>query len=102
MAAALPYKPRPGEIPTQPGVYRFRDADGRNAQNVTRRETSVGLGPLAVHPHLPGTQDAVDHALGHPFEQGHQGVVDPLPVPLRTDLDLTHPLRYVGGSYRLH
>lgn len=29
MAAALPYKPRPGEIPTQPGVYRFRDADGR-------------------------------------------------------------------------
>lgn len=29
MADALPYKPRPGEIPTQPGVYRFRDADGR-------------------------------------------------------------------------
>jgi excinuclease ABC subunit C len=23
------YKPRPGEIPTQPGVYRFRDAAGR-------------------------------------------------------------------------
>ncbi len=29
MADVLPYKPRPGEIPTQPGVYRFRDADGR-------------------------------------------------------------------------
>ncbi|TGY37766.1 excinuclease ABC subunit UvrC [Microbacterium laevaniformans] len=29
MADALPYKPKPGEIPTQPGVYRFRDADGR-------------------------------------------------------------------------
>jgi len=29
MATALPYKPGPGEIPTQPGVYRFRDADGR-------------------------------------------------------------------------
>lgn len=29
MASALPYKPKPGEIPTQPGVYRFRDADGR-------------------------------------------------------------------------
>ena len=25
----VPYKPRPGEIPTNPGVYRFRDADGR-------------------------------------------------------------------------
>jgi excinuclease ABC subunit C len=23
------YKPKPGEIPTNPGVYRFRDADGR-------------------------------------------------------------------------
>ncbi|MCT9819956.1 excinuclease ABC subunit UvrC [Microbacterium sp. W1N] len=29
MADQLPYKPRPGEIPTDPGVYRFRDADGR-------------------------------------------------------------------------
>ena len=29
MANALPYKPKPGEIPTQPGVYRYRDADGR-------------------------------------------------------------------------
>ena len=23
------YRPRPGEIPTDPGVYRFRDKDGR-------------------------------------------------------------------------
>jgi excinuclease ABC subunit C len=29
MADQLPYKPRAGEIPTNPGVYRFRDADGR-------------------------------------------------------------------------
>ncbi|WP_454119154.1 excinuclease ABC subunit UvrC [Microbacterium lacticum] len=29
MANALSYKPKPGEIPTQPGVYRFRDAEGR-------------------------------------------------------------------------
>lgn len=29
MADHLPYKPRPGEIPTEPGVYRFRDRDGR-------------------------------------------------------------------------
>ena len=29
MANALPYKPKPGEIPTQPGVYRFHDAEGR-------------------------------------------------------------------------
>lgn len=29
MADQLPYKPKAGEIPTQPGVYRFRDVDGR-------------------------------------------------------------------------
>jgi len=29
MGSDLPYRPRPGEIPTEPGVYRFRDADGR-------------------------------------------------------------------------
>jgi len=29
VASALPYKPKPGEIPTDPGVYRFRDPNGR-------------------------------------------------------------------------
>ncbi|WES65595.1 excinuclease ABC subunit UvrC [Microbacter sp. GSS18] len=29
MADQLPYKPKPGEIPTDPGVYRFHDAQGR-------------------------------------------------------------------------
>ena len=29
MASPLPYKPKPGEVPASPGVYRFRDADGR-------------------------------------------------------------------------
>jgi excinuclease ABC subunit C len=28
-APTVSYKPRPGEIPTNPGVYRFRDGDGR-------------------------------------------------------------------------
>ncbi len=29
MANVLPYRPKAGEIPTDPGVYRFRDAAGR-------------------------------------------------------------------------
>ena len=42
MAEQLPYKPRPGEIPTDPGVYRFRDAQGRvlyvgKAKNLRQR-----------------------------------------------------------------
>src|SRR5690606_22700664 len=42
MADVLPYKPRQGEIPTDPGVYRFRDAQGRvlyvgKAKNLRQR-----------------------------------------------------------------
>ncbi|WP_194763393.1 excinuclease ABC subunit UvrC [Microbacterium sp. UFMG61] len=42
MADVLHYKPRAGEIPTNPGVYRFRDADGRvlyvgKAKNLRQR-----------------------------------------------------------------
>ncbi|HZP14663.1 MAG TPA: GIY-YIG nuclease family protein, partial [Nocardioides sp.] len=29
MANPQSYRPAPGEIPTEPGVYRFRDATGR-------------------------------------------------------------------------
>ncbi|MEW1962046.1 excinuclease ABC subunit UvrC [Microbacterium sp. NPDC077644] len=42
MADVLPYKPKQGEIPTEPGVYRFRDAQGRvlyvgKAKNLRQR-----------------------------------------------------------------
>jgi len=42
MAAQLPYKPAPGEIPTNPGVYRFLGGDGRvlyvgKAKNLRQR-----------------------------------------------------------------
>ncbi|MGM7677427.1 excinuclease ABC subunit UvrC [Microbacterium sp. A94] len=42
MADILPYKPRQGEIPTNPGVYRFLDAEGRvlyvgKAKNLRQR-----------------------------------------------------------------
>lgn len=42
MADVLPYKPSQGEIPTEPGVYQFRDAEGRvlyvgKAKNLRQR-----------------------------------------------------------------
>ena len=42
MREQLAYKPKPGEIPTNPGVYRFRDAHGRvlyvgKAKNLRQR-----------------------------------------------------------------
>lgn len=45
MADTVPYRPKTGDIPTNPGVYRFRDAQGRilyvgKAKNLRARLTS--------------------------------------------------------------
>ncbi len=51
---ALDYRPAPGSIPTQPGVYRFRDARGRviyvgKAKNLRARLSSYFQDPLNLH-----------------------------------------------------
>jgi excinuclease ABC subunit C len=48
------YRPRPGEIPTDPGVYRFRDRDGRviyvgKAKNLRARLSSYFQDVAALH-----------------------------------------------------
>jgi excinuclease ABC subunit C len=49
------YRPKPGSIPTQPGVYRFRDKDGRvvyvgKAKNLRARLTSYFQDVVHLHP----------------------------------------------------
>jgi excinuclease ABC subunit C len=49
------YRPRPGEIPVDPGVYRFRDADGRviyvgKANSLRQRLSSYFQDLSALHP----------------------------------------------------
>ncbi|MGL5929087.1 MAG: excinuclease ABC subunit UvrC [Dermatophilaceae bacterium] len=49
------YRPRPGEVPTDPGVYRFRDRDGRviyvgKARNLRQRLSSYFQDVAALHP----------------------------------------------------
>jgi excinuclease ABC subunit C len=49
------YRPRPGEIPVDPGVYRFRDADGRviyvgKANSLRARLASYFQDISALHP----------------------------------------------------
>jgi len=49
------YRPRPGEIPLDPGVYRFRDADGRviyvgKANSLRSRLSSYFQDISALHP----------------------------------------------------
>ncbi len=54
MADPSTYRPRPGEIPTDPGVYRFRDAEGRviyvgKAKNLRARLSSYFQDVGALH-----------------------------------------------------
>ena len=55
MADPSTYRPRPGEIPTDPGVYRFRDKDGRviyvgKAKSLRPRLSSYFQDIAALHP----------------------------------------------------
>ncbi|QCU78126.1 excinuclease ABC subunit UvrC [Citricoccus sp. SGAir0253] len=55
MADPAGYRPRPGEVPTSPGVYRFRDPDGRvlyvgKAKNLRSRLASYFQDPAGLHP----------------------------------------------------
>ncbi|MEE6280862.1 excinuclease ABC subunit UvrC [Georgenia sunbinii] len=55
MADPTTYRPRPGEIPTSPGVYRFRDAHGRviyvgKAKNLRSRLSSYFQDVAGLHP----------------------------------------------------
>ncbi|WP_127572540.1 excinuclease ABC subunit UvrC [Georgenia faecalis] len=55
MADPSTYRPRPGEIPESPGVYRFRDAHGRviyvgKAKNLRSRLSSYFQDITALHP----------------------------------------------------
>ena len=54
MADPSTYKPKPGSIPTQPGVYRFRDASGRviyvgKAKNLRARLSSYFQDIAGLH-----------------------------------------------------
>ncbi|GAA1480713.1 excinuclease ABC subunit UvrC [Gordonia sinesedis] len=55
MADPTTYRPAPGTIPTEPGVYRFRDAHGRviyvgKAKNLRSRLTSYFADLTTLHP----------------------------------------------------
>ncbi|WP_018179458.1 excinuclease ABC subunit UvrC [Jongsikchunia kroppenstedtii] len=55
MADPASYRPAPGTIPTDPGVYKFRDQHGRviyvgKAKNLRSRLTSYFADPLSLHP----------------------------------------------------
>lgn len=64
MADPSSYRPAPGEIPTDPGVYRFRDEHGRiiyvgKAKNLRSRLSSYFANPATLQ---PKTRAMVHHA----------------------------------------
>ncbi|PYI65271.1 excinuclease ABC subunit C [Arthrobacter livingstonensis] len=64
MSDPASYRPKPGEIPTDPGVYRFRDEHGRiiyvgKAKNLRSRLNSYFANPAGL---LPKTHAMVHHA----------------------------------------
>ncbi|CEA08055.1 UvrABC system protein C [Arthrobacter saudimassiliensis] len=66
MADPASYRPKTGEIPTQPGVYRFRDAQGRviyvgKAKNLRSRLNSYFANPAGL---MPKTRTMVHTAAG--------------------------------------
>ena len=55
MADPASYRPAPGEIPDQPGVYRFRDEHDRviyvgKAKSLRQRLSSYFQDPYNLHP----------------------------------------------------
>ena len=55
MANPESYRPAPGTIPTEPGVYKFRDAAGRvvyvgKAKNLRARLNNYFQPPRQLHP----------------------------------------------------
>src|SRR5690625_1631478 len=66
MADPATYRPKPGEIPTEPGVYRFRDRNGRviyvgKAKNLRARLSNYFQTVAALHQR---TQQMVTTATG--------------------------------------
>jgi len=68
MADPATYRPDPGQIPTEPGVYRFRDEHGRviyvgKAKSLRSRLSSYFQNPAGLHPRtfqMVTTATAVD------------------------------------------
>ncbi|HRP99330.1 MAG TPA: excinuclease ABC subunit UvrC, partial [Terrimesophilobacter sp.] len=77
MSSTVSYRPKPGEIPTQPGVYRFRDATGRvlyvgKAKNLRSRLSNYFAPLTSLHErtrHMVTTAKSVEWTVvGSEFE----------------------------------
>ncbi|MDR1295354.1 MAG: excinuclease ABC subunit UvrC [Bifidobacteriaceae bacterium] len=68
MSEVPSFRPAPGEIPTEPGVYRFRDANGRvvyvgKAKNLRSRLSNYFQDPSGLHPrtrHMVASANSVE------------------------------------------
>jgi hypothetical protein len=62
--------------------------DRWDPNRVAASQTGVRAHPPSVHPHLAGTEDPVQMALGDPLQDPGEEVVDALADGVITDFDL--------------
>ena len=57
---------------------KFDGTAARGTYTVVRLQTIGRIDPAAVDPHLPGTQQPIDVALGNALQNAHEKIVDAL------------------------
>ena len=77
------------------GLHLRRNSDRGQAHPVPRLHPLIGAGAAFVHPHLTGSDDAIDVGFGHAFEVTHQKVIQTL--ARRIFVDLQHLGSGSGG-----
>ena len=61
-----------------------------NADAIACLHASRALHAAAIHPHLAAAQDAVDMALGHALQAGHEEIIEALAGLLLGHVDPAH------------
>ena len=69
----------------------FVQSYGWDAYLIAQHQPGLGLGALAIDPHLALAQHPVNMAFGHGLEHPHQVVVEALPRIAFLRLDMAHP-----------
>jgi hypothetical protein len=80
------------------GRVRIRSSHGRQANAVAHLDPLVGLGALAVDPHLTLAQQAVHVRARHALERAHQEIVEALSRVALASLDVLHAAGPSGGQ----
>ena len=87
-----------GRAVTPAAAARLRTTHRGQPDPVAGCDTLVGLGALAVHPHLALAQQAVDVGPRHALQDPDQEIVEPLPGIALAGVDVLHARAARGAA----